>query len=255
MSDAIKATSGSLKATNNLSLGYALFTKPKNTIPCTEDDIYSAVTGILAMEGMSKDGISCSSKHQTGPHFTSGPEPKIQVLLEMETIDVYNDDNQECTYDVIQSNAQGKALGKKISTDEERARNRAERKLRTLVFFIGMPTELVRELDKEDIAYVQATIRAAFRSILADVIESQHFAEKAETAHGNKKFKQNLFILIKEGVNVAHLMLNWTKYIPLVGAEQPMKVMMCGPLLRRLELKPCCLRKQCVLNQWEKCDE
>ena len=50
-----------MKSTANLNLGYALFTKPKNTIPSTEDDIYSAVTGILAMEGMSKEGISCSS--------------------------------------------------------------------------------------------------------------------------------------------------------------------------------------------------
>ena len=97
----------------------------------------------------------------------------------METIDIYNDDDQECTYDVIQSNAQGKALGKKATSDEDRARQRTERKARTLVFFIGMPTELVRELDKEEMKYVQSIIRAAFRTILAGAIESQNFAESS----------------------------------------------------------------------------
>ena len=160
MTDALSASTGTLKSSADLNLGYALFTKPKNTILCTEDDVYSAVYGMLSMEGMTKEGISCSSKHQTGPHFTSGPEPKIQVLLDMETIDIYNDEDQECTYDVVQSNAQGKALGKKATTDEERAKKRVERKARTLVFFIGMPTELVRDLDKEEVSYVQATIRA-----------------------------------------------------------------------------------------------
>ena len=75
---------------------------------------------------MTKEGISCSSKHGTGPHFSSGPEVKIQVLLDMETIDIYNDDDQECTYDVIQSNAQGKALGKKAITASLAYRARAQ---------------------------------------------------------------------------------------------------------------------------------
>ena len=83
------------------------------------------------------------------------------------------------------------STGEESDIGWDRAKNRVERKARTLVFFIGMPTELVRDLDKEEINYVQATIRAAFRTILANAIESQNFAENTDTEQGNKRFKQN----------------------------------------------------------------
>ena len=124
----------------------------------------------------------------------------------------------------------------------------------TILFFIGMPTELVRDLSANEVNYIQSVIRSAFRTILSDKIESMNFAEEVVTPQGNKRFKQFLWLTVKESVDLADAIVNWEKYIPLEGIDQPMKVTMASTSTRMLELKPCCLRKNCVLNKWEKCD-
>ena len=58
------------------------------------------------MEDMDNKGISCSSKHMTGPHFISGPGHKIQVLLDMEEVDVFNDEGRQTVYNVLHPNHQ-----------------------------------------------------------------------------------------------------------------------------------------------------
>ena len=84
MEDALNQITGGVDKSEENELDNCLLSKPGNTFPCTEDDVYSAVFGMLSMEDMDKKGISCSSKHMTGPHFVSGPGNKIQVLLDIE---------------------------------------------------------------------------------------------------------------------------------------------------------------------------